>query len=308
MLIQIKKMWQTSPPLTFAALLMLAAFACFVPGIWLDSRIITGASAWLKPAKFALSSFLYCGTLAWMFRYIRIRPRTTGIAGWITAAVIILEVAIIAVQAARGTSSHFNFSTPFDAALWMTMGISIAILWLAGLAIAVALFQQPFEERAWGWALRLSMAITLLGSASGGFMTRPTHTQMAAINRHQPVPSIGAHTVGAPDGGPGLPVTDWSRDHGDLRVPHFFGLHAIQLLPLFCWLIARRRPALVFTAAASYTALLIILIWQALRGQSIAQPDSETVRVFGIWLLATILAVTASLTHRPGAKIAVNSL
>jgi hypothetical protein len=75
--------------------------------------------------------------------------------------------------------------------------------------------------------------------------------------------------VGAPDGGPGLPFVGWSRSHGDLRIPHFLGLHAIQLLPLFCWLFARRNTELVFAACAGYFAIMTILLWQALRGQPI---------------------------------------
>jgi hypothetical protein len=294
MLAQINEMWHTSPPLTFTTFLMLLAFAVFLPAIWLDPRLITGAPAWLKPAKFAISSVIYSGTLAWMFRYIPNWPRTIHLTGWITALVLILEVAIIALQAARGTTSHFNYSTILDRTLWGAMGSSIAILWLASIAIAIALFQQPFADQAWGLTLRLSMLITVLGSASGGLMPGPTPSQRTALQNHQPVKIIGAHTVGAPDGGPGLPATGWSREHGDLRIPHFLGLHALQLLPLLCWFLARNRTAMVVTFAASYLALFLILTWQALRGESIVQPSSATLTALGLWIVATLLSAAAS--------------
>ena len=79
------------------------------------------------------------------------------------------------------------------------------------------------SDRALGWALRLGMVITIAGASTGGLMTRPTEAQLAQLAATQQMPIVGAHTVGAPDGGPGLPGTGWSLEHGDLRVPHFIG-------------------------------------------------------------------------------------
>jgi hypothetical protein len=81
----------------------------------------------------------------------------------------------------------------------------------------------------------------------------------------------GAHTVGGPDGGPGLPVTGWSRQHGDLRVPHFIGLHAMQLLPMLPLIALRRkgetaRIRLTVGAGAAYTVVFVALLIQALQG------------------------------------------
>jgi hypothetical protein len=114
----------------------------------------------------------------------------------------------------------------------------------------------------------------------------------------------GAHTVGAPDGGPGLPGTGWSREHGDLRVPHFLGLHAMQLLPLLAIALGRRRLSektrlrLTLTAAASYSALFAVLLWQALRGQPLVPADGLTIAALGFWLVLTAASVWATLPRR----------
>jgi hypothetical protein len=123
-------------------------------------------------------------------------------------------------------------------------------------------------------------------------MTRPTQEQMGDLRQHHPVTAVGAHTVGAHDGGPGLPGVGWSTQHGDLRIPHFFGLHGLQIIPFLGWLISRRRDRdqvkPVFMVAASYLAFVTILVWQALRGQSILEPDQATLIALAIWFVATL--------------------
>jgi hypothetical protein len=110
--------------------------------------------------------------------------------------------------------------------------------------------------------------ITIVGAALGGLMNRPTPAQIESLKQHEHVAVVGAHTVGAPDGGAGIPVLHWSSRHGDLRVPHFFGLHAIQFVPLFAWLFRRRRALTgVFAFAGTYAATVALLTWQALAGR-----------------------------------------
>jgi hypothetical protein len=292
---EVRKAWSDSRPLTATALLMLGLFAASVAGIALDDRIITGAPAWLKPAKFAISTAIFCGTLAWLYRYINVWPRFVRAMGWIVSSVLILEVAIIDIQAARGTTSHFNVGTTLDGVLWGTMGTAIAVLWLASIGILAALLRQKFDNRAWGWWLRMGMLVTVLGSAAGGLMVSPTPQQADTLRAGEPVRFVGAHTVGAPDGGAGIPAVGWSTEYGDLRIPHFLGLHALQILPFFGWVMLRRRgihshhkaSGLAFAAAVSYVGLVSILTWQALRGQSIVAPDAVTWLAIGVWLAAT---------------------
>jgi len=280
-------LWQQSPALTFTAALMLAAFVVTLAGLALDPRIITGMPAWLKPAKFAISTAIFCASIAWLFRYLDAFPKTKRWTGSALAVVLILEVGTIDAQAARGITSHFNIATTGNAILFSIMGASIGVLWLLSVWILVALFRQPFKDPAWGWALRLGMLVCVLGTASGGLMTVPTREQRAAIARHERLTVSGGHTVGAPDGGPGLPGTGWSKQHGDLRIPHFIGMHALQIIPFLFWLSRKRTTRFVFSIAASYLALYAILCWQALRGESIAQPTAATLTVLGVWLAAT---------------------
>jgi hypothetical protein len=288
---QVRRLWAASPILTATVFLMFATFVVSVVGIFADPRIITGAPAWLKPAKFGISTAIYAATLAWLYRYIQVWRGYLRFAGWAVSIVFIIEIVIIDLQAARGVTSHFNNATPLDATLFGIMGASIGVLWLASVGIMLALFKQKFEDAAWGWALKLGMAITILGSAAGGLMISPTAAQMQAMREHQPVKAIGAHTVGAPDGGPGIPGVGWSTEHGDLRAPHFLGMHGIQIIPLFAWLFARRRVSMVVAASASYLALLVILTWQALRGESLIQPDSGVLSSMVLWVIGAGVAL-----------------
>jgi hypothetical protein len=306
------QLWRGSAPLTLTALVMVPVLLGAVAGLVLDPRLVTGAPAWLKPAKFAASIAIYTGTLAWIFSLIPEWTKTRRVVGWTTAVVLIVEIAIIGLQAYRGTASHFNVATPLDGTLFSIMGAAIVLQTLSSVAVAVALWRHAFEDRALGWALRLGMTLTIVGATSGGLMTQPTRDQLDAARAGQRMIVAGAHTVGAPDGGPGVPGTGWSTRHGDLRVPHFIGLHAVQLLPLMVFLLARRRLSgvvrvrLAVIAAISYAALFAILLAQALRGQSIIGPDAMTVTLFAAWVAGTVgAAAVASRLPRPMRATAV---
>lgn len=303
-------LWRASAPLTGLSLLMLVLLVACVFGLWLDPRSIAGAPAWLKPAKFAASVALYCLTLSWVFLHLPGRMRLRSWVGWSTASLFFLELAVICVQAWRGKISHFNTSTLLDGTLFTIMGIGILLQTLASVVVAVALWRQAFADRALGWSLRLGLCIAIAGASLGGLMTRPTPEQLDAM-RLGPPSVVGAHTVGAADGGPGLPGTGWSREHGDLRVPHFLGLHALQALPLLALGLGRRRwseqqrTRLVLSSAACYVSLVGLLLWQALRGQPLLEPDGPTVAAALTWLgLAFVLARQAVRGERRAAAYA----
>ena len=294
-----------NPALTILAVTMLITFVVTLFGILVDHRVITGAPAWLKPAKFAISVSVYCLTFVWMLGFVEDRPRLVRLVANLTAASLIVEMLVILTQAARGTTSHFNQTTPLNTALWFTMGAFIVIVWAMNLLLATMLLAQRLPDRAFAWSLRLGLIISAVGMATAFFMVTPRPEQAARVASGYGPRIIGAHSVGVPDGGPGLPIFGWSTVGGDLRVPHFVGLHALQVLPFFAWLLARRkwafalltasdRLALVWSAGVAYLGLVLMLTWQALKGQSVVHPDSTTLAVAGS--LAVAFAISGSIT------------
>ena len=231
-----------------------------------DDRVLLGAPLWFKPLKFAISLALYAATLSWMLG--QLRERTLARTGWIVTAAAAIEMAVIVGQAAVGNRSHYNMDTPLSAALWGTMGVTIVVLWLATLAVALRFLREPGRDRAATTAIRLGLVVALIGLAEGFLMA-----------------TAATHTVGAPDGGPGLPLLGWSTVGGDLRIAHFVGLHALQVLPLLAALLVRRGvgdPArVVWSVAAGYLGVVVLLLWQALRAQPLLAPDARRARCGG---------------------------
>lgn len=231
-------------------LLLIAAF---------DRRSVEGLNPWIKPMKFSASLGVYFLTLGWLLAYLPGPRWAIRTITWVTAGAILLETPILVFQAARGVTSHFNVATPFDAALYFAMGAAaITQMVLLGWTLWLFCTQTVAQPKLYLYGIRAGMALVLLGMLPG----------FAMVGR-------GQHSVGVADGGVGLPLANWSTAGGDLRVAHFFGLHAIQVLPIVGLLFGQlqvrlgtRRSLAAFTLFASAYALLLVSTFaQALAGE-----------------------------------------
>jgi hypothetical protein len=182
------------------------------------------------------------------------------------------------------------------------MGTFIVFVWMMNLLLAVMLLRQRMPDRAFAWSLRFAVLISAVGMAAAFFMVMPTPEQATAIASGYGPHIVGAHSVGVTDGGPGLPVFGWSTVGGDLRAAHFVGLHALQVLPFIGWLLTRRRSVgaqlaatdrliLVWTVGVAYLGLVLMLVWQALRGQSVISPDAKTITAAAILFTAVAISI-----------------
>jgi len=286
------------PLMAVAALMVLCAAVCLV-GAAVDPRQVAGAEVWLKPLKFSLSILLYCVTWAWLIAHLTRFRKAAHTAGTVIAVAVAVEQLAIVGAAASATTSHFNVSTPFATALWGVMAVSITILYVATFVTTVMLFWMPLPTVSLTVAVRTGAAIALVGLGLAFLMTGPTAQQ---LDDYQGI--VGAHTVGSADGGPGLPLLGWSTVAGDLRIPHFVGMHALQLLPLFAIVLGalagrirlladdRVRTRLVVVAAAAFAATLAVLTAQALIGQSIVRPQGGIlIAGWGVAIAAGLAAV-----------------
>ncbi|MFJ8641855.1 hypothetical protein [Streptomyces sp. NPDC093610] len=279
-------------------------------GILVDDRVLAGAPIWAKPFKFALSFVVYALGLAWLLTLLTRGRRLGRWAGTVVALACAGEMVIITGQVIRGKRSHFNHATPFDSMLYDAMAVTVVVLWTGTLVIALLLLRSRIADRASGWAVRSGVLIALAGAAMGFLMSQPSAGQRAAGGLDT-ADVVGAHAVGVPDGRPSMPLTGWSTTGGDLRVPHFIGMHALQVLPLFLIALVllaprfarlrdpRVRLRLVRTASGAYAAVVALVTWQALRGQPLVHPDGTTLAAAG--LIAAVTAAGALLALRPAA-------
>ena len=298
-------------PLLVLAIAMLALALWAAIGMFVDPRVVTGAPLWAKPFKFAVSIGVYSLTLSWLIGMLTRGKRLAWWLGAVAAVFLAVEIVIIVGAAATDTTSHFNVSTPFHTAPWAVMAVSIVVVWTAAIPLAVMLFRSPLGDAARTIAIRAGLVVALIGMGLGFLMTFPSAAQLA---NYQGI--VGAHTVGLADGGPGLPLLGWSTVGGDLRIPHFVGMHALQLIPLAALvieLLSRRvtvlqaprvRHAIVWTGVVLYLVTLAILTVQAEVGQSIVHPGSATIVVTAVtYALAVIVIAIIVIRERSGGAL-----
>jgi hypothetical protein len=253
-----------SPALFAVGMAMLLVAAMTLALALLDARLFQGVSTWAKPLKFQLSTGLYLLTLALFMAWLPAGKKQTWLARYVVWSAIgagIFEVAYITWQGAFGLASHYNQTSAFYSAMYTMMGVGAVILTTASLALAIVIARSPAYAlpRALKHAVVLGLLLTfVLGTGFGSYLgaQRTGHWVGGALT----------------DAG-GLPLFNWSRTGGDLRVAHFFGIHAMHFVPAIAALAASVRlpwakyVAGVWLLAVGFSVLTVWTFVQAARGQ-----------------------------------------
>ena len=210
---------------------------------------IHGVNAWFKPFKFAVSLGLYSCTMAWYCHYLS--DFNTTPFNWTVIVLFGLELLYIIFQASKGQLSHYNTSTPTYSLLYSLMGLVAAVVTLYTAYIGLLFFTQSFRNLPsyYVWSIRLGILIFVVFSFEGGLMGSRMNHSVGAINDNSNMWLIG-----------------WSKTVGDLRVSHFIGMHALQLLPLLSFYIFKNTKATIVVSIL-YGLLAVSTLVQALNGK-----------------------------------------
>jgi NO-binding membrane sensor protein with MHYT domain len=110
------------------------------------------------------------------------------------------------------------------------------------------------------WAIRLGILIFVVFSFEGALMG-------SRMN----------HSVGAINDNSNWFIVGWSKTVGDLRVSHFIGMHALQLLPLLSFYIFKNTKSTIIISLL-YAVLAVTTLVQALNGKPIFSQNEQNNR------------------------------
>ncbi len=313
----IRNAWQFSPMLVLMTGANVLFFALALAGLLADPRLVLNSPTWAKTLKFSISVFIYSTTLLWMLSFVKSRPRAAKVVAFASGAILLMEMALIVLQAARGVAMHYNQSTPFDTVVWRVMSVTIFVLYAFDIVGAVLIVRERFANPVLGLGVKLGIVMAMIGLGLGGLMTGPTPAQLAVLQSGGQIDFMGAHNVGVLVDGQTrmLPVLGWNMDGGDLRIPHFIGIHGAQFIPFVAAIAlalgarglgTNRQRALVWVGAVFYAGLTALVTWQALRNESIVAPGTQTlIAAVGLIGFGTIAAGLVMMRWRSATTVAL---
>jgi len=222
---------------------------------------VYGVNAWYKPFKFAFSTLTFAWSMAWYCYYL---PNfNIKIFNWSVIILLGFEIAYIAFQASKGQLSHYNLSTPLNSALFSLMALAATLVTLYTAYVGFLFFTNSFQYLPvhYVWAIRLSIAIFVIFSFEGFAMG-------SRLN----------HSVGALNDNSNWFIIGWSKTVGDLRVSHFIGMHALQVLPILSYYVLKNTK-LTVGLSIIYGLLALLTLIQALRGRPLIKQKDTAARI-----------------------------
>ena len=240
-----------------AALMFISAL--FHTGVFLlDDVPWEGPISWRKPIVFGLSLSSTLFLMAWVLNFMPTRHRLHSWLMRILAISMSVEYGLIVMQVWRGEASHFNYTTPFNNAVFGMMGTMILIFAMICIIITGLSFLRMNAPSSMVWAIRIGLLILVVSQFLGYAIVQNGTAQAFSESGELLRDVTGTASIfGAA---------------GNMKVPHAVTLHALQVLPILAWLLffskwtERRRTQVVLVAAGGYIGLVIVSMMQTFSG------------------------------------------
>ena len=221
------------------------------------STQVYGVNAWYKPFKFAFSTFTFAWAMAWYCSYLP--DFNIKLFNWTIIVLLGFEIVYIAIQASKGQLSHYNVSSSFYSAMYSLMALAASLVTIYTAYVGVLFFKHSFPElpNYYVWAIRLGIIVFVIFSFEGFAMG-------SRMN----------HSVGALNDNSNWFILGWSKTVGDLRVAHFVGMHAMQVLPLLSFYVLKNTKWTIGLSVI-YGLLALMTLIQALQGKPLIRQRQE---------------------------------
>jgi hypothetical protein len=254
----LRELFRRQRVLAAYGMLLLALTPLMLAMQQVDLRTFDGVDVWIKPTKFIFSVAVFALTIAWFFGYVR--PDRRGILSLRAIVPVIVaagsfEIIYIAWQAGHGLASHFNNSSVFYAIMYGLMGLGAVSLVATTLPLAWEIGRRPAAGLRPDYVAAVVIGLVLccvLGGGFGIYMAQQTSHAVGTVQGHSP-------------------IFGWNRAGGDLRIPHFLGIHAQQAIPILGLAAGGLAPRLRWPAliggSLAYASLTVMLFIQAFEGR-----------------------------------------
>ncbi|MFZ4403053.1 MAG: hypothetical protein ACOYOK_03035 [Pseudobdellovibrionaceae bacterium] len=227
------------------------AFGLLILSFFINIQYL-GTHALYKPIKFGLSIGIYSWTMSWFCFYLG-SNFSLKFFNFSIISLLGFEIVYIAIQALRGQGSHYNLTNSFYGFLYVLMALAATLVTLWTFYIGILFCTQKFQNisEPYLWGIRLGIFIFVIFSFQGFIMG-----------------SRLSHTVGGPDTSEGYLFLNWSKKFGDLRISHFLGMHALQILPFLAHYVFKSNIG-VITFSFCYFLITSFVLYVTMLGKAL---------------------------------------
>ena len=156
--------------LWIAGTVLLATMVVHIVALAIRGGPVTGPVSLRKPADFAETGWLLTWSVALILPRLRTRAWQRHVIGGSAVLFGVGETAVMAIQAWRGVPSHYNFSTPLDAALMRGGAAGTAGVFLVGVVVMLVAALRSPDAASVKLGIRAGIVVLLVGCAIGFVM------------------------------------------------------------------------------------------------------------------------------------------